>query len=918
MNEKDVKLCYDFFDDMKEIELRVFNEKYGESIFINSKEKWFDFVKKYQDKNRDVYFGRNERKSKSKGNVNVISMKTILVDLDLHEDFSMNELNKRAEEFEKHTQEYGLNYSVKIFTGGGFQYYYEIPKIKDNEKIKELLDKSKYLFTEKLKLNVDKSVFNSERVSRVWGTYNNKRKTQGYVVEIKKDVDVEKNYNLFNNVIIEEHKKEFIKEDVPKYCKFLEEVACKKELPSNKLTRHNYLDGNAYQYFKDKPDKFNDYKNTQSRTDTAFNNCDNWEWSCKTIQKYAKENNVNEIENCCNDCPYNSSKSLEKKCFFKINDFEIKIVIYFDICEVFINYELKSSRDFKKIDDLLIGKIAKILELNGVCNNKEDALIELNKVNLLTKLINLKKEFDLKKPEKTEPVIDETQIDKRFYDVNLINHIYDELDKDHKCDKKEKIGAFIVALSSELRNSSDHCSVAFKGGSSSGKDNIIKTIFKHLPKEDSFFLTRATSSALEDEAINCKRIAFSEINKHRENGANSDIVETFKQFAEGGVSVIKKDASKGFSETKRIEVEQKTLLYGTTETETDDELETRYITIPIRTSKFKNQIIVNSELVKASNFNVCINESESWISKSIRNLENDFDIIIPYAEIFTKPFFDKQKNDYIVLFDMKKDRIKRDVKRLLSLTRTITYLYQKQRNVIEKDERKYLISEISDFLIAFEIFTDFFNLTYTGLDHRHQNCLDKIKELEGKHKNEITSYNFSVDFSNWVVRHLLAEELDVSLPTVKKYVKFLQENLFVETHWDKHNPKGYLVRAYKEHISSIQKAITFHPVIPYLYAFYSPENLDKWYKNKKIEEIKLLFINKPQKIKKNVVKDKQICMQKICMQKTREDILKKLKRNEEYKIVDLIKNYDISDKNIKQLINEGFIFEVKSGVIKLL
>jgi putative DNA primase/helicase len=95
----------------------------------------------------------------------------------------------------------------------------------------------------------------------------------------------------------------------PNYCAGFEEVACKVLLPSGSATRHDYLDGNAFQYLKDKPQLFRDYCSFQGRDRGAFNKCEGWRWSCKVIHKYLRKNEGEGIalwKEKCASCPLES------------------------------------------------------------------------------------------------------------------------------------------------------------------------------------------------------------------------------------------------------------------------------------------------------------------------------------------------------------------------------------------------------------------------------------------------------------------------------------------------------------------------------------------------------------------------------------------------------------------------------------
>lgn len=428
-----------------------------------------------------------------------------------------------------------------------------------------------------------------------------------------------------------------------------------------------------------------------------------------------------------------------------------------------------------------------------------------------------------------------------FYDPQLIEKIWRLIDKKHKLDHKEKIAAFLVALTAELPNPSDRVSTALKGDSSAGKDNIIKTVFELFPENDNFFLTRGTSSALEEKCNKVKRIAFSEINKHRE-GANSELTETFKQMAEGGVSVLKQDVMKGFKGTIHIKREQKSLFYGTTEAETDDELETRFVVIPVKGYPYKNQIVVNDVLDKVSEpVNIIFSDNKNnWVAKSIGALDNEIHVVIPFGKYLKEKIVDEDgKEKY--LFDFAKERIKRDAKRLLALTKAVAWLHQKQRTFKTIDDKKYIIAEPTDFLFVLRIFSDFFNLTYTGLDHRYQKTLDCIKANVGQHTGKIADCGYEWDkYHDWVIRSEVQRELGIeSRTTIKKHTAKLSELSFIETYYDeKISNQMVLLYPVTSPITPLSLPVTLTAIDRYLTGCITGSKLY----NKKLIPIDTLFI----------------------------------------------------------------------------
>lgn len=375
------------------------------------------------------------------------------------------------------------------------------------------------------------------------------------------------------------------------------------------------------------------------------------------------------------------------------------------------------------------------------------------------------------------------KVDNKFYDPLLILHIFNELDKTHKLDNKEKLALFITCLSSELKNPADHMSIALKGASSEGKDNLIRAVLEHLPEEGNLLLTRGTTASLEDESYRFKRIAFSEINHHRERGVNKEIVETFKQMAEGGLKIFKKNKEDNNKTTKEIFVEQKTLLYGTTDDKNDEELETRYCVVNVRGYTSKNKIVVEDALKKARDIDHIVlqnDKKESWIAQGIRGLDHDTEVLLPYTEVFETKIEDIDGTKKY-LFDYSKGRIKRDAKRLLSLTKAIAWIYQKQRKVVEIKGCKIIYSEPIDFLIAIMVFSEFFNFTYQGLNYKLERTLEILNEEVGKHEKEISKKQLPSLYFEYVPRNIVQQKLSVSLNTIKSYISELAEEGKVET-----------------------------------------------------------------------------------------------------------------------------------------
>lgn len=352
----------------------------------------------------------------------------------------------------------------------------------------------------------------------------------------------------------------------------------------------------------------------------------------------------------------------------------------------------------------------------------------------------------------------------QFRQPNLLFLIFHELNKKHLHDNLEKIGAFCITITGYLPNPADRKSIAFYGDTATGKDNLIKTIFSHLPEEDVIFLTNATQSVLEEEIGKYKIIAYSEFNKERENGANAHLVEILKQITEGGTHSLKKDIKTGFKTTLDIVQEQKSVLYGTTDIGNDEEMGTRFIEITIKSyaNKFKD-VNINT-LKNAGDIKKLINfsENESWIKRGIEYLKQfGHEIILPYADVLIKLLVEKN------LFDYQEARSQRDIKRLIAVTKAISWLYQEQRHKINYCGETLIVSEPCDFVNAIILTGQFFNQTYKGFDSRLQAILDYMeKQTNG-------------DYSIPIARSDTQKAFNKSRNTIKSYFKKLQDKQLI-------------------------------------------------------------------------------------------------------------------------------------------
>ncbi len=354
-------------------------------------------------------------------------------------------------------------------------------------------------------------------------------------------------------------------------------------------------------------------------------------------------------------------------------------------------------------------------------------------------------------------------VDERFKDPNLLKYISDELQQDHIGDYREVLATFLVAATSCMPLQEDRMSIALKGNSAAGKDNCAKAVLKHIP--DALKLTGATKAVLEDDIENYDLVWYSEVNMHRENGANKDIVETIKQLTEGGIHVMKKDRETNFATVKDSIQEQKTVIYGTTESDTDDELSTRFIMVTILSDEEKNRRVNKKTLEMFSDIGRAekLEKDTSWVQEGLKDLKKvGAYVVIPYANmIATIKGMD--------LMDSKVDRTKRDMKRLMAFTCAISWIHQLQRKTTTHNGRRVVLSEPVDFINALEITRRFFIQTSKQYDARLQTILDIMDN------QKVKPFETAVDGKPWYNRADIQTMMGVSKNTIKDWFAKLSD-----------------------------------------------------------------------------------------------------------------------------------------------
>lgn len=415
--------------------------------------------------------------------------------------------------------------------------------------------------------------------------------------------------------------------------------------------------------------------------------------------------------------------------------------------------------------------------------------IEKNQQSPKKLLDQIDEEKEKKKLEEEEEILE------KFRDPKLMENIIKELSKDHLEDTNLKKTGFYVAVSSLLENPKLRQSMALTGDSSSGKDNFIKTIFKHMPR--ALFLTGATQPAMEDAAVYTPLLGLSEMNLFKDFGANKLLLEIVKQRTEGGTSNIKKDAETGFKTTKYEETEQGSTFYGTTDAERNDEMETRFLFGHVSSDELKIKKVNYDTSIKFSTPAKLIESAkteDSWIKKGLKILQKRNKgcyVVIPFAKVL----LGKNKNGED-LIDSRNPRSMRDLKRIYALISARTWLFSENREKTDtlstpyrhptsigenspiglKDEKlpikggcqkegvNFIKCEPEDMLAVISETQECFNQTYSGMDERLNSVLKIIDEAVG----------------GWQARDIIQSKLRKSRNTIKEWCKALADEGLIE------------------------------------------------------------------------------------------------------------------------------------------
>lgn len=381
------------------------------------------------------------------------------------------------------------------------------------------------------------------------------------------------------------------------------------------------------------------------------------------------------------------------------------------------------------------------------------------------------KNNNLLKPKLQEPQIRKKEISQRILTSlekgKLWDYVvFDELNKKHIGDEKAKEVLFLCSLGRLVKNKKSYSfNVIVLSTSSAGKDNLVNSVIKIFPKQDTEVFKRISPKALNYLHTIEKEPTFSYdgkilyLEEIEENVLNTEVMKAFTS----GEEEINKCAIVGDKNIKNLETKGHPIIFTTTATTTPtEEIRNRFNIIGIDESEEQTR----------RTFGIEVREYDDEVLTYLESLKS-YNVDIP-EEMLN---FIKNK------FPANKPKFRRAFPKFLDFIRAVALFHQSQRHGKTTDTIK---AEWEDYNRARDIFenayTKMSDIPLKDIDKRIITALEKLNtplsakeicnELNGfiaiqnlyphlsnlKNKEMINELQNRDDFGNAVTKFILSEE----------------------------------------------------------------------------------------------------------------------------------------------------------------
>ncbi|TET45424.1 toprim domain-containing protein [candidate division TA06 bacterium] len=285
-------------------------------------------------------------------------------------------------------------------------------------------------------------------------------------------------------------------------------------------------------------------------------------------------------------------------------------------------------------------------------------------------------------------------------------------------EERVKVLAYLIATSRKM-GVGKGLAATFKAGSSSGKSHIVRAVASLMPEEEKEEFTNLSGKALYyfgEDYLKHKLVICTEITGKLEA---EYAIRNLISEPEIVSAIPLKNEKTGHQRTQKFTVKGPiSYLDTTTSTKLNPQNATRVFELYLDEGEQQTKAIKNlqAEEVGPNFFDIC--KERDQIRRAHRNVQRllraDIIVLIPYAGLIGFPTRDR--------------RTRRDFPKLLNLISVIAFLHQYQREIKERNGKRYIEATLFDYRLAYDLAQETFTETLDVLDRREREILARIEE----------------------------------------------------------------------------------------------------------------------------------------------------------------------------------------------